>query len=55
MGKIDVQTLSIMANILKSPTDMFAIVKGSNGQMSDTTIAPSFPMSMLRMHTSSNK
>lgn len=31
MAKIDVNTLEIMANIIKSPADAVAIVKGSKG------------------------
>ena len=32
MAKIDANTLEIMANIIKSPADTAAIVKGSNGE-----------------------
>ncbi len=39
MAKIDVNTLEIMANIIKSPADAVAIVKGSEGKMSESTIA----------------
>lgn len=39
MAKIDANTLEIMANIIKSPADTVAIVKGSNGEISASTIS----------------
>ena len=39
MAKIDANTLEIMANIIKSPADAVAIVKGSDGKISESTIA----------------
>ena len=39
MAKIDSQTIEIMANILKSPADAVAIVKGSDEALSVSTIS----------------
>lgn len=39
MPRIDSNTINTITNIVKSPADAIAIVKGSNGEMTANTIA----------------